>query len=112
MINVNIAKPALKSVKSTTNSIKKKFYEMTDELASLEVGGSSYKKYHGERLYEVEKDRDLDFEIPSVELANRVRFVYEIRRSGDLIVVNITDCANHEYKGIPYSKQFSFSIKP
>jgi hypothetical protein len=110
MINkVTISERAKKDIKKLRHLLKiiNKCNKITVELKSNPTGGSFYRR-HGERLTEVEKKYKNKFEIHSIALNEKLRFVYEIYENINSIDILVTDVNNHKHRGIPYyDKNFS-----
>lgn len=126
MYKLKIANRAKSEVKRLPRSAKERYDNFTKELITTPKEGPYYTKYKGEHLTKVERDRKVKgFEVHSIEMYGRIRFVYEIHESqieynGATYegLIHITDIANHEYLGVPYVRQFNgsdtsktFSIK-
>jgi hypothetical protein len=108
-VEILIKDKTAKIVESKSDAIKDRYDNIFYELNSTPKLGKYYQEYKGERLRKLEKKLKIDFEIHSIELADRLRLVYELYSNES--VCHITDIANHEYRGKPYAKQFSFSLK-
>ena len=100
-----------KNLKSKSSSIKIKAENLFEELKSTHEGGFYYKKYKGKPLLKLMKKLKINnFIIYSCKLNNINRFIYEYYKINKIIdgirydsIIHITDCGNHEYRGIPYT---------
>jgi hypothetical protein len=107
MIKVESSKKIEKIINSKQKSSRIKYNNFLKKLMSTPKDGEFYKLYKGERLSKVEKICKVNFEIHSIEIEIRLRLVYELENRKEGVSIFITDLANHEYRGQPYTKQYS-----